>query len=139
MFDLFAYGSLRCADIMASVAGACEGVSDAVLQDYRCLSVRGESYPGIIAAAGWHTEGRVYSGISEAGRRQLDAFEGEMYLRERVKVRMATGAFRTVFAYVIHPDFRHLLEERDWSFEQFLQEGKRHFVANYCPRRGVVL
>jgi len=58
--DLFTYGSLMCADIMAQVAGAQLQSSPAVLNGYRRYLVRGEQYPGIVADADGQVAGIVY-------------------------------------------------------------------------------
>ncbi|MBN2717461.1 MAG: gamma-glutamylcyclotransferase [Deltaproteobacteria bacterium] len=131
MGKLFTYGSLMCDDIMFRVAGDCTVIGKTVLTDYRCLAVRNEEYPAIVPQPGFSTLGVLYDHISDEGFTHLDDFEGEMYRRITVWVSLESGTQTDAFAYVFRPEFKHLLTDREWSFEHFLNSGKAAFIARY--------
>ncbi|MBN2009668.1 gamma-glutamylcyclotransferase [candidate division KSB1 bacterium] len=128
---LFTYGSLMCRDIMHTVVSHCHVLGSAVLQDYRCFIVRNETYPGIIPCLGHQTNGIVYSDITEANLAKLDKFEGSMYERRLVNVTLISGDVKSVFTYVIKPEYEALLETTPWDFNEFFKHGKKSFEAKY--------
>lgn len=129
--DLFTYGSLMCADIMAQVAGAQLQSSPAALYGYRRYLVRGEQYPGIVADSGGKVAGRVYHGISPASWKRLDRFEGEMYARHKVVVNCHHGRETEVDCYLFRREFVHLLTTIEWDFNTFIKSGKARFQNQY--------
>lgn len=131
MYRLFAYGSLICEDIMYAVAGPCGQLGRARLLHHRRLAVKGEHYPGMIAAPGFSVDGMVYQGIDAAGLARLDRFEGDMYQRLPVQVELADGRLLEVFSYLVRDACRDQLTSRDWQLEEFLQRGKGAFTASY--------
>ena len=134
MAKLFAYGTLMCPDIMRDVCGVDTTGLVARLAAFRRLRVRNEDYPGIVPSPAHSVTGMVYPDVHDTAWRLLDAFEGEMYSREQVQVRLATGNWLDAQAYVIRPAFRGFLEDRDWDFEQFLHDGgKARFRRSYRP------
>ena len=128
---LFAYGSLRCPDIMHRVAGLCDRLGPATLDGYRCMRVRDEEYPAIVQCVAHTTDGLVYENVSIPALARLDDFEGEMYSRTKVTVRLESGLEIETFTYIIQPEFHHCLTDDDWQFERFLAHGKDRFVARY--------
>jgi gamma-glutamylcyclotransferase (GGCT)/AIG2-like uncharacterized protein YtfP len=129
--DLFTYGSLMCADIMAQVVGAQLHSSSAVLSGYQRFVVRGEQYPGIVAHSGGKVAGRVYHGITQVSWERLDRFEGEMYERQQVVVSYQNGRKTEVDCYVIRPEFINRLTTIEWDFDTFLRSGKAQFQDQY--------
>ena len=128
---LFAYGTLICADILAEVAG-CRAVGEsAVLRGYDRRQVIGADYPGILPQSGGTVEGLVYRDLPPAAWCRLDRFEGEMYRRVTVAVRLASGGKLQVQAYVVRPAWRHRLGVSDWDRDGFLREGKARFRRAY--------
>lgn len=130
----FTYGSLMCDDIMAAVCGlpaASLASQPAWLAGYGRHPVRGEHYPGMVAAPGQAVEGRVYLDLPASAWPRLDVFEGEYYERLPVRVAPDGGPEITAETYVFRPQFVHLLGEGDWDFEAFLREGKSRFSAMY--------
>ena len=130
--NLFAYGSLMCEDIMRSVAGECQPLSAAILPGYQRLSIKGESYPAITQRTDSVVDGVVYTAISEAGLIQLDSFEGEMYQRVRRKVVLDNTQELMVFVYEIKPEFMNRLDNKSWSFKDFIEHGKARFISQYA-------
>ncbi len=131
MSALFTYGSLMCEDIFTAVTAIKAVSQKALLQGYRRFSIKNEHYPGIIQQSGHQVEGQVYSGISEAGWRFLDSFEGDLYIREKVVVHLEDGRKREAFAYVVKDEHSDHLSSSDWSFAKFLESGKAEFIERY--------
>jgi gamma-glutamylcyclotransferase (GGCT)/AIG2-like uncharacterized protein YtfP len=129
--DCFTYGSLMCDDIMARVCGASVVGVLALLPGYSRHPVRDEAYPGILPAADGEVEGILYRDIGDIAWARLDAFEGEMYDRRGVAVRLADGSSQEAWAYVIRTEFSSRLAPGEWSFDTFLRQGKARFEALY--------
>lgn len=136
MDNLFAYGTLMCEDIFQAVTGCqCPGFAGE-LEQYRRLRIRGEEYPGLIAAEGFTVTGIVYPDLSRAAWENLDSFEGGMYERRPVEVVLRSGEIWPASTYVIRNAFEDRLEPAPWSREDFLRTGKKRFQATY-PGFGV--
>jgi len=130
MHTLFTYGSLMCSDIMSTVAGCQSDSMAATLKDFQRSTIHGEKYPGIFHQANGTVEGVLYLQLPEEAILRLDQFEGEQYSREDVQVITPQGPCRTM-AYIIKPQYHHLLTGEPWSFEQFLVTGKTEFIKYY--------
>ena len=131
MRRLFTYGSLMCSDIMLSVAGACREVGPAVLSGYTRFRVKGEVYPAVVPREDATVEGVLYDEIDARALARLDAFEGEMYSRKTVSVRIGENEFRTAYTYVLRREFFHFATTETWSFDEFLRTGKGAFTEAY--------
>lgn len=133
MPDLFAYGTLMCADIMRAVSGCPELAGTAgLLREHRRLCVRGEHYPGLVLQPGASVEGIVYHAVPAAAWARLDRFEGSLYVREAVEVELADATIRRVHTYLVRPGLTGLLEDRVWRLEDFLRHGKADFENAYA-------
>ncbi len=128
---LFTYGSLMWADIMAAVAGATFPAESAVLPGFCRLCVRDEQYPGVVPAEQGVVAGIVYRGLGSEAWARLDRFEGEMYVRQPVLVRNASGSMAQVQCYVVQPEFRDRLTASEWDPAAFHNGGKATFLAQY--------
>lgn len=135
--DLFTYGSLMCADIMAEVAGARLRCTPATMHGFRRFQVRDEQYPGVVAAAGGIVAGIVYHGIGPLSWQRLDRFEGEMYDRQPVTVHYADGRAAKADSYLFRAEFAHRLTATEWDFAAFLQGGKTVFQHQYCGFKAI--
>jgi len=129
--DLFTYGTLMSAEIMARVAGCRLTALPATLAGYRRSLVKDEVYPGITEDASGQVAGILYLAVPAAAQRRLDVFEGEMYERREVIVEEEGGAVRTAKTYVFRPAYLHLLTGIPWDFNQFLASGKKRFEDGY--------
>jgi len=133
MQDLFAYGTLMCADIMRAVSGCPEPAGRAgLLRDHRRLCVRGEHYPGLLPCAGASVEGIVYRAVPADAWTRLDRFEGDLYVRAGVVVELADATLLRVQTYLVRPELSGCLEERLWELEVFLRHGKAEFESAYA-------
>ena len=114
MVNVFTYGSLMCADIMATVSGVNPLSESALLGNYRRYAVLGEDYPALIAEAGAQTQGLLYRNISDEALRRLDVFEGDYYQRCELDVALLDGRQVTAQTYVFRADYRHLLTRQSF-------------------------
>lgn len=129
--NLFAYGTLMCAEIMQQVAGCLPAQLPATLAGYRRCRLRGEEYPAIVGQQGAAVQGVVYLEVPQEAWRRLDRFEGEMYDRRPVLVDGAGGKSLAADTYVIRDAFARLLLPAEWSYAEFLRTGKKRFAADY--------
>ena len=129
--DCFTYGTLMCPDIMTRVAGRALPGEVAWLPDHSRHPVRGETYPGLVAAPGGRVEGRLYRGLDDVAFARLDTFEGAMYERRAVRVNLVGGSEVDAWCYICRDEYGYLLLPGDWDFAAFLATGKAAFEARY--------
>lgn len=131
MKNLFAYGTLMCEDIMRDVSGVRQSGLYGGLSNYRQYNVIGEEYPAMVQANGSVVNGLLYVDVPKSAWLRLDRFEGDMYLRQSVEVKITDGKIVTADTYIIRPEYLHKLADSDWNFELFLKRGKRKFISTY--------
>ena len=131
MEHLFAYGTLMCGSIMREVSGFDLPAVPGILKDYCRRSVKGEPYPAIIPYRDGRVEGMVYRNVPGLAWDRLDRFEGEMYVRKRVRIVLDNGAVSPANTYVLQPGFESRLDRSDWDFGEFLRNGKVSFQQHY--------
>lgn len=120
MDNLFAYGTLMCEDIMQDVAGCLPHNIPATLTGYSRRSVRNEYYPAVIREKDSFVEGTVYLDVPDRAWESLDTYEGDMYARTYVHVRLADGSEVPAVVYVATHEFLRQIEEYDWDFAGFM-------------------
>ena len=135
MRNLFAYGTLMCEDIMQQVAGCLPARLPAILTGYQRRAVRDEQYPGVVACRAGRVEGVLYRELPGFAWPRLDDFEGDMYLRRRVRVALADGDTLAAETYVVRPRFVARLAPHEWSLAEFLSSGKASFCRDYTGYR----
>lgn len=131
MNTLFAYGSLMCEDIMLEVSGCCPQPLPATLLGYSRKPVRNALYPGLIPENRGRVEGVIYRDLPASAWAKLDRFEGEMYARQSVSVRLRDGSSLLAATYLVRASFRNCLEASEWDFASFLRNGKQRFRRGY--------
>ena len=131
MKNLFAYGTLMCADIMREVSGIHSSPAPGVLNDYKRFAISGESYPALVPSKPAKTNGVVYRKIPSDSWQRLDSFEGEMYTRTTIEVILMSGSKIKAETYLLKTEFRDRLLHKEWDFEFFLAFKKREFVNSY--------
>lgn len=129
--NLFAYGTLMCAEVMREVAGCLPSSAPGVLQGYRRRAVKGELYPALVAEEGARVEGVVYRAVPDAAWTRLDRFEGEIYSRRSVLIVLQDGVTLAAETYVLRPECLDLLAQADWDYADFLRNGKTRFQQYY--------
>ena len=136
MTNLFTYGSLMSSDIMHHVAGCMAESAPAVLKNFQRSKIRGEEYPGIVGHPGAEVAGILYRDLPPEAMERLDSFEGAQYSRQEVQLVTDTGSCLAM-AYVIKPEYSHLLTEEPWSYADFLAVGKARFLESYIGFRKI--
>lgn len=128
---LFVYGSLLSPRIVRAVLGRAPRPLRATLQGYRRVSLRAQAYPGLLPDSTATTRGAVLC-VDARELRVLDRYEGELYRRERVVVRLDDGRTRSAQTYVLGAGARRLRTERPWSLEVFLRRRRLRLPASAC-------
>jgi gamma-glutamylcyclotransferase (GGCT)/AIG2-like uncharacterized protein YtfP len=129
--NLFAYGTLMEPQIITDIIGRTPASEPAELNDYRRQCIQGELYPGIQPAPGVTTPGRIYFALTPPEMEKLDRFEGEMYHNTPVTLRSPSGDELSARAYVIRPEYRHLLLDEEWDYDAFRERFVERFTNEY--------
>jgi len=116
---LFAYGTLALPDVVDALTGRVPRARPAKLAGYRCLMLRGESFPGIERNPGSVTDGVLYQDLSPADLSVLDSFEDEPYQRRVVTVQPLDGEPIRAWAYVVPTHVGNLLSTEPWEPGRF--------------------
>jgi gamma-glutamylcyclotransferase (GGCT)/AIG2-like uncharacterized protein YtfP len=132
MNPLFAYGSLMCDDIMQHVSGMPLAGAQGTLAGYRRFCLKGEDYPAMVPDPGGRVRGVIYLGLTPLAWDRLDRFEGEMYARQTVTVRLDDGRVMDAATYILRPTYRDRLEDTEWDYAAFLKVGKARFLRGYA-------
>ncbi len=103
----------------------------ATLEGFRCGLVRDEVFPAIQPAPGHCVQGAIYQPITAPAWSRLDRFEGAIYKRQAVSIRLANGRTVSAETYVIAPAHIHLLTDHEWDFDHFSLHDKSRFIADY--------
>ena len=129
--NLFVYGTLRIPSVMYAVTDRRFRSIDAVIRGYARYSVKGESYPGIIAATNAVTDGIVYLNVDELSLKRLDEFEGDLYQRMLIPAETSKGEIYDVETYVIKPEYHGCLSSKEWHLGEFSQNHLAAFLKTY--------
>jgi gamma-glutamylcyclotransferase (GGCT)/AIG2-like uncharacterized protein YtfP len=126
---IFSYGTLQFDAVMEAVVGRCFEAVPARLYGYERRVVSGQNYPAIVRNEEKFTEGTLFGGLDPETLVRLDLFEGSLYRRDWVRLETGVGAW----AYVVAPGKQHLLSNRPWQPDVFLQEHAEAFIES-CQR-----
>ena len=127
--NLFAYGTLMEPRVLRRVTGLTPRTTSATLTGFRRLAFKNECYPGIVPAtakktagemAGEIVIGKIFFDLSDTAWPPLDAFESAIYERVGVDVLANTREKIKAEVYIVKGAYRHLLTDRDWDFDYFL-------------------
>lgn len=129
---LFAYGTLMCDDIMQDVSTCAIAGERALLQGFSRRVVTGQPFPALIESSVDQVQGILYRDVTDEAWLRLDQFEGSMYARREVAVRLDSGDIVTAEAYVIEPEYMGWVEDDLWDYQKFLSKGRKLFEANYA-------
>ena len=120
-----------CEDIMEEVSGCRLSCLVGMVWGYSRRAVKGEHYPALVPDGEGCVEGVVYRNLPVSAWARLDRFEGEMYMRQCVKIELKQGTTLLAATYVVQPAFVDSLEVSEWRFEDFLRNGKALFRKTY--------
>jgi gamma-glutamylcyclotransferase (GGCT)/AIG2-like uncharacterized protein YtfP len=132
--NVFTYGSLMFDQVWSRVVSGSYRRADAVLRGHERRAVRGETYPGVIAAAGASVTGVVYFDVDAPDLARLDDFEGAPYERRSVLLDLG-GEELPAEVYLIRDHDR--LEPAPWDVAGFERAGIFEFLTGYCAPRGI--
>lgn len=127
---VFTYGSLMFPEVWQRVVRGDYRSAPAVLDGHARFALAGETYPGTIVRAGASVAGIVYFDVSDSDVAALDAFEGSEYRRDRVRVRLDSGALEDAHTYIYL--LPQKLSESPWLPEKFQMQ---RFLGTYCRER----
>ena len=130
--SLFAYGTLQLPDVLHAVVGQRWPGEPALLMGYARYRVRGKPYPAIVAEPAAHVPGLLYGAVAAEELERLDSYEGELYERRTVSVRVG-GALHPALVYVLGEQHRSLLSSDTWELGEF----EREHLAEYLRRIAV--
>jgi gamma-glutamylcyclotransferase (GGCT)/AIG2-like uncharacterized protein YtfP len=119
--SLFAYGTLQLPDVLHAVVGRRWQGEPALLVGYSRYRVRGKPYPAIVAEPAGNVAGLLYGGVAAEELALLDSYEGELYERLTVNVRVG-GAANPAVVYVLGEQHRSLLSGDAWDLGEFARE-----------------
>lgn len=125
---LFAYGSLQLPEVMEAVTGARFEARPARLPGHRRRTLRGRSYPGVVADPRESTDGVLWQGLGAAALEILDLFEGEPYARVACAVQPIAGPPCEAFVYVVRDEHAHLMSDEPWDLQGFRDDALRVFL-----------
>lgn len=112
---------------MLEAAGCCPSHCHGILTGYNRQSVKREVYPALIPKGKGMVEGVLYENVPSEAWNRLDLFEGEMYLRQSVLIRLSDESFVPAETYVLRPEYLNRLEEREWNADYFQCHNKNRF------------
>jgi gamma-glutamylcyclotransferase (GGCT)/AIG2-like uncharacterized protein YtfP len=129
--NIFAYGTLMIPSVMVAVTGRHCRFQKAILKGYARFTVKGESYPGIIPVTDAITEGVIYFNVNEFSVEQLDAFEGDLYERTRIRAETKEKEMLDAQAYVIQSKYLGYLSLKGWDVKEFIKKDLETFLMTY--------
>ena len=118
---LFVYGTLQLPERVHEIIGRTLSGPPALLPDYRCGLVARADFPGIVPSATESTPGCLLSGLTQRELSLLDDYEGELYRRVNVTVKVDGKPVRA-WVYVIVA----------WAWERVT--GERWTIHDYRNR-----
>jgi gamma-glutamylcyclotransferase (GGCT)/AIG2-like uncharacterized protein YtfP len=130
--NLFTYGTLQNAEVLAQVVGRSWPSSPALLDGYARYRVNDKPYPAIVEQPGAQVQGSLYSGVTQRELERLDDYEGELYERCSLRVWVGTQAM-DAFTYLLRAEYRALLSAELWELADF----EREHLASYLSRISV--
>ncbi|MDJ0892035.1 MAG: gamma-glutamylcyclotransferase family protein [Gammaproteobacteria bacterium] len=133
--NVFTYGTLMDPQVMRAVTARKFPRQPAVLPGFARYRIRGEVYPGLAPVEGAATTGILYRGLARGAIRKLDAFEGSLYQRIPVAVRLSSGERVDALTYVVVPSSRYRLSEQDWTLDELSPRQMRQFMGHYAGFR----
>lgn len=124
---VFTYGSLMFAPVWQRVVRGRYRSTPAHLDGHMRFAIRDETYPGMVASAGGRVDGVLYLDVAPADLIALDAFEGDAYRRDTVRVTLAGGEEFVADTYIYL--FPQKLSDLPWIAEEFQMAC---FMGTYC-------
>lgn len=134
---LFSYGTLMLGEVMELVAGRSFARRAAALAGFRRLGLREQVYPAIVPARGETLDGVLWEALDPPALARIDRFEGPLYERQRLPVKVANGEIWSAFVYVLRPEHAGLLSDTAWDEATFRARHLADFLAACRASRAV--
>jgi len=115
-------------DIMKKVTGKEFDHTPAILEDYACLEIRDQVFPGVIQKDGMRTYGQLVSGISLHDMNMLDRYESDIYKCNRVYVVDEKNTRHAAWCYVVKDKYSKLLGQHEWDRQRFEHKHKQDYL-----------
>lgn len=128
-FRLFAYGTLQVPEVLQAVIGGQRRGEPALLNGFRRFCVPGKPYPAIVADVSSAVPGLLYEGLSAADLELLDYYEGELYERRELPVKVQSSEL-VAKCYVLGEAHATLIVDAAWDLREF----EREHLASYLQR-----
>ena len=116
-------------DVMQAVTGHLFQTAQATLPGYERYRIKRQVYPGIVACDNGLVDGILNYAVDDRSLQRLDEFESEVYQRRRVIVQLSGAGNVEAWAYVIAPQYEHLLSKDAWDLETFKRQHLRRYLA----------
>ncbi len=126
---LFVYGSLQVPKVLEVVIGRPIEGKPASAPGFRRFVMKGYSFPGMIPEAEASTGGRLIEGLTEEDLERLDHFEGEPYLRQKIRVLLDGNAPSEAWAYVIPAEETGFITDLEWDLQKFIDNDLEVFLG----------
>jgi len=128
----FFYGTLRDADVRRAILGpgvARVSISPGILAGWRCVFMRGRSYPVLRPDADGATEGVIAEGVDVVQSRRIDRFETNEYRARIAQVRGAAGQILDAKVYfAARPGFA---TTTPWRFAEWQRRYKAALLRGW--------
>jgi gamma-glutamylcyclotransferase (GGCT)/AIG2-like uncharacterized protein YtfP len=126
---LFAYGTLELAIVIEKVVGRRFEAREALLTGHARYLLARHPYPAVIEDLAGSVVGTVYFDVEAPAFARLDAYEGNLYERRELPVRVGSAVMQAQ-CYVLRGEFHALLSSSPWDRQQF----ERQHLASYLAR-----
>jgi gamma-glutamylcyclotransferase (GGCT)/AIG2-like uncharacterized protein YtfP len=121
---VFTYGTLMFPEVWHEVVGRQFETVEGTAKGFAIFRVAEGVFPGMVAGVERDlVRGVVYLDVDHASLMRLDLFEGDFYERQAMWVECADGQRRSAEAYVVPPQYRHVLTDEPWRRESFIASG----------------
>lgn len=108
--NLFCYGTLEFENVIKRIIGRVPSRVSAQLIGFERKHLVGVPYPAIVRRKDGQVTGSLYRTINKRELRLLDGYEGAMYIRRRVVVRLAGARPVVAWTYVLNRTFAHRVQ-----------------------------
>jgi len=126
---VFAYGTLELPAVMEAVTGRRFPRTAATLSGFARFRVAGEAYPGLVRAPHGRTAGVVYTSVDPHSLALLDGFEGDLYERRAVHVRLSAGGHVSAYTYIVCASGLDRVSAEPWDRARFVAEQLEEYLA----------
>ena len=131
MQNLYVYGTLLSSEIIEKLTGKTFQTTHAVLEGYKMYCVKNCDYPAIISELCAETKGKILFNVDDSALKILSDYEGDEYEKRFVKA-FCNGNFEDAITFVWAQEL-HLLENRDWDFEDFQKNRLQFYLDEIVP------